>query len=390
VKSSFAVLLMATGLALVGTAGAFAGSNPTYVVTNDDVAKANQNTVTFYVPGHNKSAPTLTRRLAVATKGTGLGGGDFATTQTSVLHDTRRNCIFVADGGSNDIAGIAVSTKRLAGNFSGSSTDVGAPYGIALATNGNYLYAGFTGSDTIATFQVLTGCALSFVGDISIVGLNGGWLNGMALNGDILVVAYGDGSIESFNVANGVPVSNGDEQDSTGYDGGSLPVAVDISKDGHYAIFGDASLSSVVEVSDVSSGQLTPTVVYTLGTGVDSSNIRLSPDEKLLYITNNFSSQVTAAFFDASTGILSTGCTSSVLRGVKQSWYLAGLSTLYTLGTGGVIYVAEGGGRSSYIGILQVSSSGGQCTLTESSQSPVIDRHSNGLMSIGTFLPRPF
>jgi 6-phosphogluconolactonase (cycloisomerase 2 family) len=381
--------LAAALAALLCPENSWASKNPTYIVTNDDVAKAKGNTVTFYLPGLHGSAPTLTQKVVVATKGTGVGGGGFATTQINVLHDPSQNCVYVADGGSNDIAGIKISTRELAGNFKGSKNDLGAPYGVALAMNDNYLYAGFTGSGTIATFQVLPGCTLGFVGDTYLIGMNGGSLNGMALNGNILVVTYGDGSIESFNIASGMPAPNGDLQDSTGYGDDNLPVAVDISKYGHFAIFGDASTSAVVEVSDISSGRLTPTVAYNLGAG-DSSDVRLSPDQHLLYIANNISFKVTAAFFDDATGVVSAGCTSSVLHGAKNSWYVAGLSTLYTLGTGSVLYVAEGGGQSSYIGILQVESSGGQCTLTESSQSPVIDKHSSGLMSIGTFLPRPF
>lgn len=376
-------------MGILRPAAALAATNPSYIITNDDVAKSKRNTVTFYVPGLSGSVPTLTQKAVVATKGTGVGGGDFATTQVNVLHDTSQNCVYAADGGSNDIAGIKISTRQLTGNFRGSRGDVGAPYGIALSVNANYLYAGFTGSGTIATFQVLTGCTLGFVSDVYVGGLNGGWLNGMALNGNLLVVAYGDGSIESFNVAHGAPVSNGDLQDSTGYSSGNLPVAVDITKYGHFAIFGDAAPSTLVEVSDISSGHLTPTVTYNLGSGVDSSNIRLSPDQTLLYIANNFSGRVTAAFFDDTTGVLSPGCTSG-LREFKNSWYIAGLSTLYTLGTGSVLYVAEGGGTSSYIGILQVRSIGNQCKLIESSKSPVIDQHSSGLMSIGAFLPRPF
>ncbi len=45
------------------------------------------------------------------------------------------------------------------------------------------------------------------------------------------------------------------------------------------AIFGDTSTQIVVEVSDISSGKLTPTVVYTSKAGINSSNVMLSPDE---------------------------------------------------------------------------------------------------------------
>jgi hypothetical protein len=154
------------------------------------------------------------------------------------------------------------------------------------------LYADFYNSNTIATFKVTSGCKLEFVGDTSAVGLNGGSVDGMALHGDILVVAYADGSIESFNVSKGIAVSNGDEQFSTGskHDGGT-PTGVDISSDGHYAIFGDATprVYVEVEVSDIFSGKLAPTVEYG-GPGKhfgseDSQVVRLSPDESLIYLS---------------------------------------------------------------------------------------------------------
>jgi len=188
-----------------------------------------------------------------------------------------------------------------------------------------------------------------------------------------------------------VPVSNGDEQNSTGSRGGNTyPSGVDITKDGHYAIFGDTSPLTVVEVSDISSGKLTPTVVYRLGNEISASNILLSPDETLLYISNTQGDRVSAAFFDKSAGTLSKGCTSGKLKGYVTDWsYLGSLTLAKTTGTGGSVYVAEFGTPSS-IGEIEVKSAIGKCTLTESPKSPVADPNSPGLLSIGSFPPRPF
>ena len=132
------------------------------------------------------------------------------------------------------------------------------------------------------------------LGDTTVAGLNGGWIGGMAIHGNLLVVAYGDGSIQSFNISGGTPISNDDEQNATGFAGAYFPESVDITQDGHYAIFGDAALYTTVEVSDISSGKLTPTTMYILGTtmnavgpGNNSASVRLSPDESLLYIGNS-------------------------------------------------------------------------------------------------------
>ena len=145
------------------------------------------------------------------------------------------------------------------GIFSASAQDTGTLNGMGLALNSNYLYASFTDSNNIGAFQILPGCQLSFLGDTLVSGLNGGGIYALAATNNLLIATYGDGSIESFNIAGGTPISNGDKQESTGYtlDDNNLPAGIDITQDGHYAIFGDGAIRTVVEVSDISSGRLT-------------------------------------------------------------------------------------------------------------------------------------
>ncbi len=206
------------------------------------------------------------------------------------------------------------------------------------------------------------------------------------------------GLFESFNIAGGVPISNGDAQNSAGFAQAYFPEGVDITQDGHFAIFGDASVPTTVEVSDISSGKLKPTVLYTVGTatnavgsGLNAASVRLSPDESLLYATNNTGGTVSAAFFDKRTGRVTRGCTSPTLRFFYDPWgFVGAIATRDPTGTGGVLYVAEFGFTSSYIGFLQVQSDGVSCTLSEASNSPVIDQLSGGLLSIQVYPPRPF
>jgi hypothetical protein len=217
----------------------------------------------------------------------------------------------------------------------------------------------------------------------------------MALNGNMLVVTYIDGSIQSFNTANGIPMSNNDEQNAAGFAAAFFPDGVDITQDGHFAIFADAAVPTTVEISDLSSGKLAPTVKYTLGVStnavgpeINSATIRLSPDESLLYIGNSQSGNVTAAFFNKNTGKVLPGCASQQLSGFYNPWsYIGSLATRDTTGTGNVLYAAEFG---SSIAIINVTSTGTTCTLTESSASPVGDDFSPGLLSIQVFPPRPF
>jgi 6-phosphogluconolactonase (cycloisomerase 2 family) len=329
----------------------------------------------------------------VLTGGGGITGGFFATNRVSLVNSAGNECVYASDAATGDIVGINVNTMEVSGSASGSTTDSGATNGIGLAMNGQYLYASFTASNTIGTFQVQSDCSLSFVNDVTVVGLQAGFINGMAVHGNLLVATFGDGSIASFDISSGTPVSNNDEQNSTGYvksQGTAYPNEVEITKDGHFAIFGDTSTSTTVEVSDISTGRLNTTVVYPLGTAINSSNILLSPDETLLYISNTQGAKITAAFFDKTTGKLSPGCTSGSLRGYSSKWsYLAGLALDTNAGTGDAIYVAEFG-SPSYIAMVEVSSSGGRCSLQEFPGSPISDANSLGLLSIGTFPPRDF
>ena len=388
-RSWFAYLtpVLVVGLCFV-SGFAVGADHPHYVVTNDDVPPSLATSVTFYTVATNGQ---LTMKTKILTGRGGIGGGYFAANRVTVLDSGNAECVYASDAQTGEIQGISVKTLEIAGHANGSKKDTGASNGIGLAMNAQYLYASFTDFSTIGTFQVLPGCKLKFVSDITVAGLQSGIVDGMVIHGDMMVVTYGDGSIESFNISAGVPVSNGDEQNSTGSRrGNTYPSGIDISQDGHYAIFGDTSPFTIVEVSDISSGKLTPTVVYRLGNAINSSNVLLSPDETLLYISNNQSGKLTAAFFDKTTGKLSKGCVSRALKGFVTDWsYTASLALEKTTGTGGMVYVAEFGAPSS-IGEIEVTSSGGKCTLTESSKSPIADPNSPGLLSIGAFPPRPF
>ncbi len=390
---TFCKSLLAGAIAILiglctGSGVAFGAAQPHYVVTNDDVPPELISTISFYTVATNGQ---LTMKGKVLVGEGGIGGGYFAANRVNVLDSGNAECVYASVAADGDVVGISVKTLTIAAHATGSKKDTGASNGIGLAMNAQYLYASFTDSSNIGTFQVLPGCKLKFVSDITVVGLQGGIVDGMVIHGDMMVVTYGDGSIESFNISAGAPVSNGDKQNSTGSrTGNTYPSGIDITQDGHYAIFGDTSPFTIVEVSDISSGKLTPTVVYRLGNAINSSNILLSPDETLLYISNNQSGKLTAAFFDKTTGKLSKGCVSRALKGFVTDWsYTASLAFEQTTGTGGMVYVAEYGAPSS-IGEIEVTSSGGKCALTESSKSPIADPNSPGLLSIGAFPPRPF
>ncbi len=377
------------GLLLICSAVFGQAAALSFLVSDND-ASPFENSVTFYAIAADGTPYRVT---AVSTGGTGAGGGDFAESRLVVVPVNQNLCVFASDGGTGDIAGIDAKTRTLTGNFLAAPSDLGSTNGIGLAANTSYLYASYSASSTIATFQIQSGCTLSYVSDLFVEGLNQGWVTGMAVHGAMMVVTYGDGSIGSFNISAGPPVANNDEQYSTGYNDDHLPNGVDITQDGRFAVFGDASTVGTVEVSDISSGLLTPTVAYNISSGWNSASVRLSPDESTLFVSNNSSGQVTAAFFNKTTGTVSGGCTSAKLRGFYNLWSFSGnIGLQLPSGAGGLLYIPEfGSNGTSSIGVVQFTTSGTSCTLTETASSPVNNATDiAALLSIAVFPSRPF
>jgi len=363
----------------------FQPASPSYLITNDDPPrKTGASSGTVFTIAADGTPQNGTR---VTLGGSGAGGGLFNANRVSILRDSP--CAFLSINGAGEVGGVDILALQDVGNTAGSSTDSGLPDGIGVVNNGSYLYASFSTSQTIGTYSIMPGCALTFLGDISVAGKQAGNVKGMATHDNMLVVAYGDGSIESFDISAGIPVSHGDLQNATGYNTSRFPAGVDITQDGRYAIFGDLSTTTTIEVSDISSGKLTKTKLYDVATAGNAVSIYLSPDQTLLYIANTNVGKVTAAFFNATTGKVSRGCTSAKLRGFPDDWqFLTSPVTELNTGTGSVLYMAEYGPNAG-IAIVNVSSGSGKCTLTEAAASP-LQAPTTTLLSIGVYPPRQF
>jgi hypothetical protein len=384
----WSLVVVAIVLSFAQVHGAYAQTQ--YVFANNDEPFPYGASVSIYSVG---AAGTLTFKQQVITGGSGIGGGYFGANRLAVLDQNSQQCVYASEAFTGDIVGIAISTLTTTGSFTGSSTDAGTSNGIGLAVNGGYLYASYTDSNTIGTFAIEGGCSLSFLGDTSVSGLQAGVINAIAVHGSMMVVSFTDGSIESFNISSGIPVANGDEQFSSATassDDATYPNQIDITSDGHFAIFGDTSTSLVVEVSDISSGKLAKTKVYQSSKAISSSNIILSPDGTILYVVNTQGAAVTAYFFNSTNGTLSFGCKSGTIKGQSMQWsYLASAALVSQTGNGSGVYVAEFGATSG-IALVNLTTANGSCTLQEASDSPFSNSDSASLLSIGTFPPRSF
>ena len=372
--------LLALLVLLASTACLAAVHGPRYLLTNDDVVYG-RNSVTFYQIGGMDASPTLTRVAVVETGGMGLGGGP--PTASAIVVDGAGACAYAADSGSSDVAAIDIATKTVVGKFRGSWQDSGGFKGVGLAMNEKYLYASYTGNYSLATYEIGPGCQLTWIKSQPIIGQNLGMVSGLAANDKMLVVTYGDGSIESYDVSDGVPKSNGDRQLSTGTQTLlTYPFGIILTRDGHYAIFGDSSSHGVIEVADISGGSLAPATVYKFWRGMNSVNIHLSPDEKMLYVSNNGTGTVSALYFDNRTGKVFPGCISNSLQGWNDRWfYDIDVVPNRAFDSGGSLFVAEYGWNGS-IAMVNVAISGHNCSLTEVTGSPVKDPESQSLRSL--------
>jgi DNA-binding beta-propeller fold protein YncE len=365
---------------------ASAASLPHYLFTNNDNSNGNSSTVyTIDTKG------TLTQKIVINTGGFGYDGeGSPNTNKLLVTHDRNGNCVYLSENITSVaipvVTTISIATLKFVGHFLGSGNEHVGTNGLGLAGNESYIYADFSLSQTIGTYKKLSGCKLKFLGDVPAVGLNSGYVVGMKANQGVLVVTFSDGSIESFNIANGKPMANGDLQYSTAFSQkGDIATAVDITSDRHFAMFGD--YRNALEVSDLSSGKLAPTVPY-YGLGVaDIGDIFLSPDEGLLYLTDFSVGRVSAARFDKTSGLLSPGCKSAVLKGYNHKWaFVAAIVLENTTGSGGVLYVTE---PDRYIGSVRMFGPE-PCSFSELQESPTYDEPASTLESAGVFLPRTF
>lgn len=394
---SMCILACATAWITIQSAVMWA-QQTSYLITNND--PGGFNSVGFFT---NSSGKLTLENTVLVTQRT--YGFLIYNPLIALVPNGNDQCIFVANSEANSVTALSLRTQAILGSFASTKDDGGRSMGIVA--NDQYVYATFVESRTLATFKINPGCQLAYVTNLVTQGLNGGAINGMALHGNMLVAAYGDGSIQSFNVQQGPPVSNQDEQNSSGYTDGNdgEPEGVDITADGRFAIFGDfTGYHSEVEVSDISSGKLKRTVDFggknhingSLGSADNSPIVWLSPDETLLYISNSTSGQVTAAKFDKATGVVREGCTSGPLKGYPDDWYFTfQMATGTTSGTGSPLYVVEQGFHpqqfiDSYIGVVDVTEDGDTCELTESANSEVLDAHSQVLSSFAAYPPRPF
>lgn len=397
-----------------------------YIYVNDNNSTFGANTATGYsvIPG---PALSLVAGSPFATNSTGFAASPAPSQEVAISYGNK-TCLFVSDplGTSTfptgDVAAFSINTSNgsltLVGNYFDPSNTGGANKLIPIAVDRRvgfvYFFAAFTGENKIAFFKVNTStCQPSWSSSTPAVGLTGAPVVSMAVSlagPHVLVVSYGDGSIQSFKIGGGILTPLAIFNSNGFATQGGRPQSVDITKNGQYAVFGDlqSGLAEVEVARILPTGNLSPTADYggpaiasgiNLGPGLNSQNVWLSPGVAVagtfyLYITNNSSGQVTTARISQTTGIVSlagvcsSGYTNPTTLAPLAWTHPAGLHTGTTTGAGGGLAVAEYGSPSS-VAILLIQANTG-CT-REVPGSPFADPFSNnGLGSLDVFPSRPY
>jgi hypothetical protein len=392
---STSVAMTLIGFFLAATAGsAFAAHN--YVVANNNTFPTN--TVSVY----ELSGTSLIGVTTVPTGGAGTGSGYPANTTQSVAHVPLGNCVFAGDAASGDISAMQVVDKspylQVVRNYYSSDGDAATEDGLGLIVSGDWLYANYTGNGSnippaIGVWQMDQGCGLALVDHLATSGMNGGPIDGMAAVPftDFLIVAYGDGSVGSYSIGGDTIHFIGQEMIAgNGVGAGAYAGSVAISANGKWAIFGDFSPSNTTQIdvaSIGSNGVLGPTTTYggtgSLGNGINTNGIALSPDNRFIYVVDGGSGQETTLSFDETTGVVTypNNCLTD-LRNYNTSWATASqVAVEGDRGTGSGLYISEGFlTGDSYIALLKVNSETG-CT-SEAPKSPFADPNGGSLQSI--------
>jgi DNA-binding beta-propeller fold protein YncE len=325
-----------------------------------------------------------------------------------VAQDGQNTCVFVGNGYSSTISAMKMTDAnpylQVVDTYSSPDGGSGLYFGIGITVANGYLYANNTGNGStippnIDVWQITAGCTLTFSTSYpDTYGLGDGIIDGMAVtpNGKYLVVAYGDGSVGSYAIGGGsISLVSQELIVGRSVGQGAYAGSVAISANGQWAIFGDFSPFNTTQfdvASIGSTGVLAPTTTYggtgSLGPGLQTNGISLSPNNQFIYSVDTGSGQETTVSFDSTTGVISypNNCITN-LKGYNSEWSYASQSAVVTsTASGGGIYISEGflpNSQDSYIALLSVNSKTG-CA-TEVTNSPFADPNGNALQSITSY-----
>src|SRR5579864_1080737 len=274
-----------------------------FVYTNDDQPS---NTVSAFSVGSDGTL-TAIAGSPFSTNGVGFRGGPFATNRIGIA--VMDNFLFVSNTGSDNVSVFNINPRT-----GGLTPVAGSPFatrsssgdlGIAVSTtpDGRYLVATNTGSNNITVFSLASNGILSRIVGSPFPTLKSPDGIRISPDGKFLAVAETafppseetTNQVENFSIAqNGTLTSLGA---FAGGGTGSL-TDVDIDCSSSFLYGGEANdTNTIVDAYSIASyGSLTAISgsPFLAGPGDNSNVVLLSPDDKTLFVSNQFSDTITA------------------------------------------------------------------------------------------------
>jgi 6-phosphogluconolactonase (cycloisomerase 2 family) len=331
----------------------------------------------------------LTALPRLQTGGAGSAKATYGSQQQAIAKAGSNLCAFVADSASSDVASFNITNLVNPIHVGSYFDQTGfSGIGIAMAKHGSLLFVAYSSSKSIGAWGINLDCSLTLLNPASNT-ITPFSVDALAVtpDGKTLIATYATTSIGSFEISGSALGSRG-SQNATAPTGG-----LDITRDSKFAIAGDASGLTEISVFPINSdGSLGLEDYYSVPQGgADSNNVWLSPDESVLYVSNNISMQITTLAFNEAERPgqrLTFECLSNPLRrspGGAQ-FNIAGIATQAASGKGGYLYVAERQNPAA-IGLMQIPDSG--CP-TEVPDSPFANTPGRTITTLSTYPARPF
>jgi len=353
-----------------------AAQQPGFVYTDDDVIGAN--TISTFAVAADGSLSLV--GAPVATGGGGAGGGGYAANRITIF----KNFLFVANGGTGSISAFSIDPATGLLTAAGSPLATGAGWGdisLAVSSDGRFLFAGLGANDSIVVANIAADGSLSSSGFSAAVPAPPAGLKATP-DGRFLSVAlpaYGPGAVAMFGIASNGAVSM--LNNGVPFFGSGSGNVVSLESDCAAShVFGGNMTSSnaAVNVFGISSAGLLSAIQgspFSLGTGLNSSALVLSPNDRFLFIGNQGSKTITVSNV-ASDGTLSLAGGAAFPFG---NTIPGGMSTDQG---GALLFVGSSSSLSNLIYVFNIAADG---SLTAVSGSPFNAGAQSGLLSLAAF-----
>jgi hypothetical protein len=256
---------VALSVLFLGFSASSSAQSPYYVLTNDD---STDNTASIF--NLNTSNGKLSLVKTLNTGGEAQQGGFFAAATQAISPGAA--CIFVADGGSNDIAAFSKATGySLVGNYGDPSLMGASNMPMILNSAGTLLYAAYEFTSNLAVFTVNPDCSLTVANIYSTSAFLGS--TAITHDGSTLLVTY-----QIFTGLGSFAISG-----NTLTDNGTVQAMADVSSiasstGDRFVIMGTAySINHPSRLVTANLPGFTHQQSWTLGPGYSAGSIVVSP-----------------------------------------------------------------------------------------------------------------